>query len=399
MKYICNFFHLSLITILVSPNYNSKRALLIISNNMRILNLEEEKMKLKKLLSLLLVILVLSSFGLFGCSSQTGSNEVSSANAATTSTMADPPTISMVVAEAKPSVVSINVEITTYDYFNQPVKEEGAGSGWIIKSNGYIVTNNHVVANSDNVTVTLSDGHIYQAESVSTDPLTDLAVVKIGASSLTVLPVGDSSQLLVGDGVVAIGNALGQGISATAGIVSATDVSLDASPGQTLLGLIQTDAAINPGNSGGPLVNMDGEVIGITNMKIAQVGVEGMGYAISINEALPVINTLIEQGSISRPWMGIGVTTVNEMVASIYGLAVNEGVLITSVVTGSPAVKAGLNQGDIITKINDTDITTTSDLAELLYKSKVGQKINITYWRGDTQETTELTLTEMPSTQ
>ena len=213
------------------------------------------------------------------------------------------------------------------------------------------------------------------------------------------LPVGDSSQLLVGDGVVAIGNALGQGISATAGIVSATDVSLDASPGQTLLGLIQTDAAINPGNSGGPLVNMDGEVIGITNMKIAQVGVEGMGYAISINEALPVINTLIEQGSISRPWMGIGVTTVNEMVASIYGLAVNEGVLITSVVTGSPAVKAGLNQGDIITKINDTDITTTSDLAELLYKSKVGQKINITYWRGDTQETTELTLTEMPSTQ
>jgi serine protease Do len=399
MKYICNFFRSCLITILALENYNSNRVLPFPFTNQRILKLEERKMELKKLLTLLLVILVLSSFGLIGCSSQTDSTEVSSALATTTSTTADPPAISTVVAQARPSVVSINVEITTYDYFNQPVKEEGAGSGWIIKSNGYVVTNNHVVANSDNVTVTLSDGHMYQAESVSTDPLTDLAVVKIDATGLTTITVGDSSGLLVGDGVVAIGNALGQGISATAGIVSATDVTLDASPGQTLLGLIQTDAAINPGNSGGPLVNINGEVIGITNMKIAQVGVEGMGYAISINEALPVINTLIEKGSISRPWMGIGVTTVNEMVASLYGLAVNEGVLITSVVTGSPAEKAGLKQGDIVTMINDTDITTTSDLAELLYKSTVGEKINVTYWRGDTKESTELTLTEMPSTQ
>jgi len=213
-------------------------------------------MKAKQLLTFLLVLLVLSSLGLFGCSTQDNSNEVSSASAATVSTTTESPTISTVVAEARPSVVSINVEITTYDYFNQPVKEEGAGSGWIIKSDGYIVTNNHVVADSDNVTVTLNDGRVFQTETVSTDSLTDLAVIKIDATGLTALPVGDSSKLLVGDGVVAIGNALGQGISATAGIVSATDVSLDASPGQTLLGLIQTDAAINPGNSGGPLVNM-----------------------------------------------------------------------------------------------------------------------------------------------
>jgi serine protease Do len=180
--------------------------------------------------------------------------------------------------------------------------------------------------------------------------------------------------------------------------VSVTDVSLDASPGQTLLGLIQTDAAINPGNSGGPLVNMAGEVIGINSIKIAQVGIEGMGYAISINEALPVINTLIEKGQISRPWMGIGVSEVNEFVASIYSLAVNEGVLITNIVTGSPAEKSGLKEGDVITIMNDSNIVSTRDLAEELYTSKIGEKITITYWRGNVKQTTELTLTEMPST-
>jgi serine protease Do len=356
-------------------------------------------MKAKKLLTFLLVILVLSSFGLFGCSAQVNSNGVSSASAATISTTMESPKISTVVAQARPSVVSINVEITTYDYFNQPVKEEGAGSGWIIESDGYIVTNNHVVADSENVTVTLSDGRIFQTETVSTDSLTDLAVIKINATGLTALPVGDSSKLLVGDGVVAIGNALGQGISATAGIVSVTDVSLDASPGQTLLGLIQTDAAINPGNSGGPLVNMAGEVIGINSIKIAQVGVEGMGYAISINEALPVINTLIEKGHISRPWIGIGVSEVNDSVANLYGLAVNEGVLITNIVTGSPAEEAGLKAGDVITMMNDKDIVTTRDLAEELYMFKIGQKITITYWRGNAKQTTELTLAELPATQ
>jgi serine protease Do len=181
--------------------------------------------------------------------------------------------------------------------------------------------------------------------------------------------------------------------------VSVTDVSLDASPGQTLLGLIQTDAAINPGNSGGPLVNMAGEVVGINSIKIAQVGVEGMGYAISINEALPVINTLIEHGQISRPWMGVGVSEVNEFVASLYGLAVNEGVLITNIVASGPAEKAGLKEGDIITMMNDVNVTTTRDLAETLYTAKIGQKIIVTYWRGDTKGTTEIILTKTPSMQ
>jgi serine protease Do len=299
----------------------------------------------------------------------------------------------------EPSVVAINVEITTTDFFNQPVKEEGAGSGWIIRGDGYIVTNNHVVENADNVTITLSDGRVFQADSVKTDALTDLAVVKINAGNLPALSVGDSSQLKVGDGVVAIGNALGQGISATAGIVSAVNVSLDTSNGQTLLGLVQTDAAINPGNSGGPLVNMQAQVIGIDSIKVAEVGVEGMGYAISINQAKPIIDALIEKGYITRPWVGISITTVNDFIASLYNLSINKGVLITSVVQGSPADKAGLKQGDIITAVDGQEVDDTGSLLNIISASQAGQKVEITYRRGNSEATVAVTLAESPPPQ
>jgi serine protease Do len=367
---------------------------------------------LKKVLLIIgLMILVIGTVGLFACSSQTGTATATTPPASSTPVTTPVPTIKPtpapagtltipeVVSMAEPSVVAINVEITTYDIFNRPVKEEGAGSGWIISSEGYIVTNNHVVENADNVTVTLNDGRIFKAGSVKTDALTDLAVVKINASNLPALSVGDSSKLVVGDGVVAIGNALGQGTSATAGIVSALNVSLDTSNGQTMLGLIQTDAAINPGNSGGPLVNMQGEVIGIDSIKVAEVGVEGMGYAISINQALPIINALIEKGYITRPWMGIGITTVNDFVASLYGLSVNEGVLITSVVQGSPADKAGLKQGDIITAVNGQKITDTGELLNVISSSQIGETVKITYQRGDSQETASVTLAKSPPPQ
>ncbi len=190
------------------------------------------------------------------------------------------------------------------------VTQEGAGSGWIIDSSGLIVTNNHVVEGANSITVTLEDGRNFSADTVRTDPVTDLAVVKINAQNLPpALKVGDSSKLRVGDWVVAIGNSLGQGISATKGIVSAMGVSVSADT-ETLYDLIQTDAAINPGNSGGPLVNLAGEVIGINSIKVAQVGVEGMGYAISIKEALPIINDLVTNGYVTRPWMGVGLYTV-----------------------------------------------------------------------------------------
>jgi serine protease Do len=309
------------------------------------------------------------------------------------------PSIAEVVSKVRPSVVAINVEITTYDIFNQPAKEEGAASGWIISADGYIVTNNHVVQGADKVIVTLEDGSSYRADKIKTDPLTDLAVVKIDAHNLPAAVVGDSSKLEVGDWVVAIGNALGQGISATTGVISALNVSVSASPGQTLHGLIQTDAAINPGNSGGPLVNMAGEVIGIDSIKVSQVGVEGMGYAISTNEAMAVINELIKTGYIVRPWLGIRIYTVDSFAASMYNLAVDKGVLITEVANGSPAEKAGLEAGDVITMVEGKEITSVDDLLTLVNTYKVGQSITITYMRGRIENHVSVTLAESPPPQ
>ena len=200
-----------------------------------------------------------------------------------------------VIAEVKPSVVAINTEATVLGFFNRPFTQKGSGSGWIINEKGIIVTNDHVIDGAGSITVTLDDGRTFPVDmnTVATDPQRDLAVLKIDAENLPAADIGDSSALRVGDWVVAIGNSLGLGISATSGIVSSLEVSLPVSSGQTLYNLIQTDAAINPGNSGGPLVNMNGEVIGITSVKIAAVGVEGLGYAISIDEAIPIIQELL----------------------------------------------------------------------------------------------------------
>ncbi len=305
------------------------------------------------------------------------------------------PSIADVVAKVRPSVVAINTEVVTYDFFNQPFTQEGAGSGWIIDESGIIVTNSHVVEGAESVTVTLSDDRVFLAEIIRTDPRDDLAVLKIDAENLPAVSVGDSSKLKVGDWLVAIGNSLGLGISATNGIVSCLRVSITVE-GQTLYDLIQTNAAINPGNSGGPLVNMQGEVIGITSVKIAMVGVEGMGYAISINTALPIIEDLVTMGYVIRPWLGVVLYTVDEGVATRFGLAVNQGTLVTEVAPNSPADKAGLEPGDVIVGFEDREITNTDDLIQAIRASQIGQRIKITYWRDDTKSTTYATLTESP---
>jgi serine protease Do len=302
-----------------------------------------------------------------------------------------------VVAKVKPSVVAISTEMTARDIFNRPVTQAAAGSGWIIGEDGYIVTNNHVVENSTTVTVVLDDGRSFDAEKVYTDPLTDLAVVKIAASGLPVAETGDSSALRVGDGVVAIGNSLGMGISATSGIVSAAGVSLSESAGQTTLDLIQTDAAINPGNSGGPLVNMAGQVIGINSIKIATVGVEGMGYAISINQALPIIDSLIDQGRVVRPWLGVSLYTVDSLVASRYSLAVQEGVLVARVVPGSPAEDCGLQPGDVIVSFAGEEIRDVEDFTSTIFKQQTGSAVEITYWRGEEKIVTSAVLEVTPA--
>ena len=308
------------------------------------------------------------------------------------------PSIADVVAKVRPSVVAINTEVITYDFFNRPSTQEGAGSGWIIDETGIIVTNNHVIEGAESITVTLADGRIFSVDinTVATDPLTDLAILKIDAENLPAVSVGDSNGLRVGDWVVAIGNSLGERISATNGIVSALGVSVTVSSGQTLYDLVQTDAAINPGNSGGPLVNMAGEVIGITSIKIATVGVEGMGYAISINTALPIIEDLIAMGYVIRPWLGVVLYTVDEGVANRFELAVNQGTLLTEVVPNSPADKAGLEPGDVVVGFESKEIANTDDLIQAIRATQIGWEVAIIYWRGDTKSTTYATLIESP---
>lgn len=309
------------------------------------------------------------------------------------------PDIASVVAKVRPSVVAINTEVTSYDIFNRPFTQQGAGSGWIIDEIGIIVTNNHVIEGAETITVTLVDGRTFTPDmnKVTADALSDLAVLKIDASGLTAMAVGDSPRLRVGNWVIAIGNSLGEGISATSGIVSALGVSLPVSGDQTLYDLIQTDAAINPGNSGGPLVNLAGEVIGITSAKIASVGVEGMGYAISTHTALPIIGELIQSGYVVRPWLGVSLYTVDQYAVFRYGLSVNTGALITSVVPGSPAADAGLQEGDVIVSLAGRDIANTEELLQIIHSSQISQEVEITYWRGDTRNTTSANLIESPA--
>ncbi len=306
------------------------------------------------------------------------------------------PSIADVVALVKPSVVAINTEYVSYDMFNQPYVEQGAAAGWIIDEDGLIVTNNHVVEGASSVTVTLADGRTFSAQTIRTDWLSDLAVIQVDAHNLPAAEVGNSDSLRVGDWVVAIGNSLGMGISATKGIVSAQGISLSVSEGQTLEDLIQTDAAINPGNSGGPLVNMAGQVIGITSIKISQVGVEGMGYAISINTATPIIQQLIWQGYVTRPWLGVMLYTVDQYAVLRYNLSVDTGVLVTQVVTPSPASEAGIQAGDVITEFDGEEMTTADGLIQAIHSHQIGQTVEIIYWRGESQHTAYATLEESP---
>ncbi len=307
------------------------------------------------------------------------------------------PDIAEVVARVKPSVVAINTRIPGYSVFTGSYTQEGAGSGWIVDEDGIVVTNNHVVQGAESITVTLDDGRTFPADTVRTDPLTDLAVVKIDAKNLPAATIGDSSRLRVGDWVITIGNSLGMGIGATTGIVSGLEVSIPVSAGQTLYDLIQTDAAINPGNSGGPLVSMSGEVIGITSAKISQVGVEGMGYAISSNVAVPIIEELVKTGYVVRPWLGVeGLLSVDSSVALYFRLKVDKGVLIRGVTLESPADEAGLEPGDVIVAFADKEMTNVEELRRAIHDSEIGQRVKITFWRGDSQSTTYATLAESP---
>jgi len=303
------------------------------------------------------------------------------------------------VAEVAPAVVSIVVETVSYNWFWQAVPETGAGSGIIISPDGYIVTNNHVVEGAQKVTVTLSDGSVFAATIVGTDGQTDLAVVKIDAGSLSYLHFLSNSleQLGVLDPVVAVGNALALpgGPTWTTGVVSNLGRSIQENTDVVLSDIIQTDAAINAGNSGGPLLNTAGQVIGI-NVAIAS-NAENIGFAISTDTAIPVLQSLINEGKVVRPLLGVSVTTVTPTIQQYYHLSIDAGALITSVSSGSPASKAGLRAGDVIVKIDDGDINTAAELTTAISSHQIGDQVEIVYYSGHVQQVTNATLEESPS--
>lgn len=279
------------------------------------------------------------------------------------------------------STVGITTSVTT-NFWGFQTTSAASGSGFILTADGYILTNFHVIQSSSSISVTLYDGTRYDAEVVGYDESNDIAVLKIDASDLSPVVLGDSDNLNVGDDVIAIGNPLGElTFSLTAGAVSALDREITLSSG-VMMNLIQTDCAINSGNSGGALFNLYGEVIGITNAKYSSSGTEAsidnIGFAIPVNHIRSIVDSIIEKGYISKPYIGVSVTNVDES-AMNYGLPA--GAAIQSVVEGSPAEKAGIKENDIITAINGKEISGSSELSEAIGSCAVGDKLSLTVYR------------------
>jgi len=303
-------------------------------------------------------------------------------------------TLSEAVAKkALPSVVSITVDVTGQsDPFSGTAQtSQESGSGVIIKSDGYIITNNHVISGGTKIVVN-AGGKNYTAKLVGTDTGTDIAVLKIDATGLPAIEIGTSKDLAVGQYVMAIGCPFGLEKSASTGIISGLGRS-DLMATQTYVtaytDLIQTDAAINPGNSGGALVDQNARLIGINALINSTSGSSaGVGFAIPIDTATDIANQIMTTGKVVHPFLGVSTQTVTSNVAQAYGMPVEEGAYVTSVSSGSPAATAGLKQSDIITQINDTKITGSEDVFTAVRSHKIGDTITITYYRDNKKQTT-----------
>ena len=291
------------------------------------------------------------------------------------------------------STVGITTSITT-NYWGYQTTAAASGSGFILTADGYILTNYHVIENSNSVKVTMYDGASYDATIVGYDESNDIAVLKIDATGLTPVVLGDSDELNVGDSVVAIGNPLGElTFSLTSGAVSALNREVTLSSNVTM-DLIQTDCAINSGNSGGALFNLYGEVIGITNAKYSSSGssgeasIDNIGFAIPINSVRSIVESIIKNGYIVKPYIGVSVEDVSSEMTS-YGLPA--GAVVRSVTDGAPAAQAGLQANDIITAVDGTEITGSNDLVQIVTAKKAGDTLKLSVYRQG--QTLELTVT------
>lgn len=290
-----------------------------------------------------------------------------------------------IIKKVKPSVVCITSTVQGKNFFNMPYKEADSGSGIIFHQTGsniYIVTNYHVIQGASNVNISVNNSNLIPAKLIGKDQQADLAVISVektdlaknGINSVEVAEFGDSDNSQVGEPVIAIGNALGEGNTATRGIISA--VQKDVNVQNRKLNVIQTDAAINPGNSGGALVNSTGEIIGINTAKLSETTVEGVGYSISSNIAKPIIEQIMNRNTSEYPQLGIYMTNVTEEVAQTYNIPAM-GVIVTDVIPGSSAEKAGIKKTDIITGFNKQPVFSPDQLAQEVKKCKVGDVVEV----------------------
>jgi len=289
------------------------------------------------------------------------------------------------VTAVRPSIVAIHTTVTQTDPFGEEMQGEAAGSGFVLSADGYVVTNNHVIEGADQISVTLDDGSSEIAELVAADPRSDLAVLHIDRIDLTPLELGDSDVIHVGDPVVAIGNALDLGAepTVTGGMVSAKDRTITEPNGQVLVNLMQTDAAISPGNSGGPLIDLQGRVVGI-NTAVAGQG-QNIGFAIAIQPAKALIDQLREGAVPRHALLGVSTTpSLNESQAT--------GAVVTSVVAGSGAEQAGIQEGDVITALDDEQIDTPEELVAAIARHQPGDAITITATRDGESQTFDVVL-------
>jgi serine protease Do len=275
-------------------------------------------------------------------------------------------------------------------------KQSGVGSGVIVDNKGFILTNNHVIKDADEIKVTLPDKKVYKGKVVGTDPKTDLAVIEISATNLPVMKLGNSDDLKVGDRVIAIGNPLGLNQTVTSGIISAT--------GRANVGIadyedfIQTDTPINPGNSGGALVNVRGELIGInTAIATSSGGYQGIGFAIPSNMAKVVMESLIKHGKVVRGWLGVSIQPITPDLAKELGVKDEKGALVADVMDGSPAEKSGLKRGDVIIELDGKAVTDTTSLRNMVAGITPGREVTIQYLRDSHPKTVKVTIEEMPA--
>ena len=306
-----------------------------------------------------------------------------------------------VYASVVNSAVSINCSATSTNIFGQQTQTASSGSGFIITEDGYVVTNYHVVSGASSVEVTLYNGDTYDATVIGGDSDYDVAVLKINASGLQPVTLGESADVNVGDTVLAIGNPLGElTFSMSQGIVSSCDraINVDGTP----FNMIQVDCSINPGNSGGPLVNLYGEVVGIVSAKYSTYSsttVEGLGFAIPISDVRSIITDIMENGAVTdKAYMAITAGTMNEQMAAQFNIDVTEGVFVYSGVEGGAGDKAGLRLGDVITKMNDKTLTSRQDLSAAMKGYRAGDTVTLTVYRGGQYIEVELTFDTQPQT-